>query len=160
MVSCPIVSFYSYKGGVGRTTALALFASYYATHYGKKVFIIDCDFEAPGLINYFDVSNEDIPRNGIVEYLKDKEELGDQVNLQEGYTYEISKKYSGDGEIHLLPAGNIFDEQSRLDYLEALARLDIHSTSTIVDQFLDTIKNINKRNHKVCAQIADIPYGV
>ena len=142
--SCPIVSFYSYKGGVGRTTTLALFASYYATHYGKKIFVIDCDFEAPGLINFFNVSNEDIPRNGIVEYLKDKEGLGDQVDLQAGYTYEISKDYSGDGEIHLLPAGNIFDEQSRMDYLEALARLDIHSTSTIVNQFQEVIADINK----------------
>lgn len=141
---CPILSFYSYKGGIGRTTALALFASYYATHYEKKVFIIDCDFEAPGLINFFDVSNEEITRNGIVEYLKDKEGLGDQVNLKEGYTYEVSKRYSGDGEIHLLPAGNIFDEQSRSDYLEALARLDIHSTSTIVGQFQGVVTDIVK----------------
>ena len=50
--SCPIVSFYSYKGGVGRTTALALFASYYAMHHSKKVFIIDCDFEAPKRGNF------------------------------------------------------------------------------------------------------------
>jgi len=142
--SCPIISFYSYKGGVGRTTALALFASYYATHYAKKVFIIDCDFEAPGLINFFGLSSEENPRNGIVEYLKDKEGLGDQINLRDGYTYEISKNYAGDGEIHLLPAGNIFDDHNRFDYLEALARLDIHGTSTIVDQFQNTITDINK----------------
>ncbi len=142
--SCPIISFYSYKGGVGRTTALALFASYYATHYGKKVFVIDCDFEAPGLINFFGVSNEDISKNGIVEYLKDKEGLGDQVNLRDGYTYEISKRYSGDGEIHLLPAGNVFEDENRFDYLEALARLDIHSSSTIVEQFQNVITDINK----------------
>lgn len=143
MISCPIISFYSYKGGVGRTTALALFASYYATHHGKKVFIIDCDFEAPGLINFFGVSSEENPRNGIVEYLKDKEGLGDQVNLREGYTYEISTSYSGDGEIHLLPAGNIFEDLNRFDYLEALARLDIHSTSTMVEQFQGVVTDIN-----------------
>ena len=143
-VSCPIISFYSYKGGVGRTTALALFASYYATHYDKKVFIIDCDFEAPGLINFFGLSSEETSKNGIVEYLKDKEGLGDQIDLRDGYTYEISKNYAGDGEIHLLPAGNIFDDHNRFDYLEALARLDIHSTSTIVDQFQNLITDINK----------------
>jgi len=143
-VSCPIISFYSYKGGVGRTTALALFASYYAIHYDKKVFIIDCDFEAPGLINFFGLSSEESSKNGIVEYLKDKEGLGDQINLRDGYTYEVSKNYAGDGEIHLLPAGNIFDDHNRFDYLEALARLDIHSTSTIVDQFQNIITDINK----------------
>ena len=33
----PVVTFYSYKGGMGRTTTLASFASYYAMHYKKKV---------------------------------------------------------------------------------------------------------------------------
>lgn len=94
-VTCPIVSFYSYKGGVGRTTALALFASYFAIHYGKKVFIIDCDFEAPGLINFFEVANEELPKNGIVEYIIDKQVGKEQADLREGYTYEISKRYSG-----------------------------------------------------------------
>ena len=69
--SCPIVSFYSHKGGVGRTTALALFASYYAMHHGKKVFIIDCDFEAPGLINFYGISNDELPKSGIVEYINE-----------------------------------------------------------------------------------------
>jgi cellulose biosynthesis protein BcsQ len=142
--SCPIVSFYSYKGGVGRTTALALFASSYAMHHSKKVFIIDCDFEAPGLINFYGISNEELPKNGIVEYIKDKEACSD-INLRDNYVYEISNLYSGEGEICLLPAGNIFDDVDRLDYLEALARLDIHSTSTIVEQFKDVITDINQK---------------
>ncbi|HAV6207551.1 TPA: ParA family protein, partial [Acinetobacter baumannii] len=49
-----VITFYSYKGGVGRTTSLALLARYYS-ETGKKVFIIDCDFEAPGLLNFFSV---------------------------------------------------------------------------------------------------------
>ena len=141
--SCPIVSFYSYKGGVGRTTALALFASYYAMHQDKKVFIIDCDFEAPGLINFYDISHEEFPKNGIVEYIKDKEACSD-VKLSNDYVHEISNLYSGDGQIYLLPAGNIFNDVDRADYLEALARLDIHSTSTIVEQFQEVIRDINQ----------------
>jgi cellulose biosynthesis protein BcsQ len=141
--SCPIVSFYSYKGGVGRTTALALFASYYAIHQHKKVFIIDCDFEAPGLINFYGISHEELPKNGIVEYIQDK--VADpEVTLRDDYIYEISHRYSGDGEIYLLPAGNIFDDLDRSDYLEALARLDIHSTSTLVEQFKEVITDINQ----------------
>jgi MinD-like ATPase involved in chromosome partitioning or flagellar assembly len=141
---CPIISFYSYKGGVGRTTALALFGAYYAMHYERRVFIIDCDFEAPGLINFFGLSNDEIPRNGIVEYIKDKEGLGDEIQLQNNYTYEISKRYTGNGEIHLMPAGNIFEKPDRSDYLEALSRLDLHSTSTIVNQFQDLIADIQQ----------------
>lgn len=141
--SCPIISFYSYKGGVGRTTALALFASHYAMHSGKKVFVIDCDFEAPGLINFYGINNAESSKNGLVEYLKDKEAYS-EITLRDDYVYEVSRVYSGKGEIFLLPAGNIFDEIDRHDYLEALARLDIHSTSTIVDQFKDLIKSINQ----------------
>jgi cellulose biosynthesis protein BcsQ len=144
--SCPIVSFYSYKGGVGRTTALALFASYYSLVRCKKVFIIDCDFEAPGMINFFGINNEEIPKNGIVEYIKDKEALLD-INLREDYVYEVSKKYTGDGEIYLLPAGNIFDSVDRGDYIEALSRIDIHSGTTIIQQLKSIMDDINSTFH-------------
>jgi len=42
------VTFYSFKGGVGRTLALANTALLLAKH-GRKVLVIDADLEAPGL---------------------------------------------------------------------------------------------------------------
>ncbi|MFT0350622.1 hypothetical protein ACMSEH_06360 [Bacteroides thetaiotaomicron] len=51
--SLPVVTFYSYKGGVGRSTSLASCASYLSIHYKKKIVILDCDFEAPGFTNFF-----------------------------------------------------------------------------------------------------------
>lgn len=47
-----IVTFYSYKGGTGRSMALANFAWILATS-GKRVLAIDWDLEAPGLHRYF-----------------------------------------------------------------------------------------------------------
>lgn len=47
-----IVTFYSYKGGVGRTMALANVAFLAATN-GFKVLVMDWDLEAPGLSYYF-----------------------------------------------------------------------------------------------------------
>ena len=47
-----IVTFYSYKGGTGRSMALANFAWILAAS-GKKVLVIDWDLEAPGLHRYF-----------------------------------------------------------------------------------------------------------
>lgn len=47
-----IITFYSYKGGVGRSMALANVGTLLALR-GKKVLLIDCDFEAPGLHRYF-----------------------------------------------------------------------------------------------------------
>jgi MinD-like ATPase involved in chromosome partitioning or flagellar assembly len=40
--------FYGYKGGQGRSTMLCAFARYLAKK-GKKILILDCDFEAPSL---------------------------------------------------------------------------------------------------------------
>lgn len=47
-----IITFYSYKGGVGRTFALANIAVLLAKR-GKKVLLMDWDLEAPGLHRYF-----------------------------------------------------------------------------------------------------------
>lgn len=47
-----IVTFYSYKGGVGRSMALANIAVLLAQH-GRRVLAIDWDLEAPGLERYF-----------------------------------------------------------------------------------------------------------
>ena len=47
-----ITTFYSYKGGVGRTMAVANIAVLLAKR-GKKVLIVDWDLEAPGLHKYF-----------------------------------------------------------------------------------------------------------
>lgn len=47
-----IVTFYSYKGGVGRTMALANVAIV-LSQYGYKVLIVDWDLEAPGLDFFF-----------------------------------------------------------------------------------------------------------
>lgn len=47
-----IITFYSYKGGTGRSMALANVAWILASA-GKKVLTIDWDFEAPGLHRYF-----------------------------------------------------------------------------------------------------------
>lgn len=42
------ISFYSYKGGTGRTLVVANVARYLA-RFRQKVFVVDLDLEAPGL---------------------------------------------------------------------------------------------------------------
>jgi MinD-like ATPase involved in chromosome partitioning or flagellar assembly len=46
-----IYTFYSYKGGVGRSMALANVAKWYYLR-GLRVVMIDWDLEAPGLENF------------------------------------------------------------------------------------------------------------
>ncbi|MFA0077378.1 hypothetical protein AB4427_04375 [Vibrio artabrorum] len=137
----PLVTFFSYKGGVGRTTSLALFAGYYA-NLGKKVFVIDCDFEAPGLLNFFGISQFSNPKSGVVEYLVDNK-FSKDIKLNESYVYEISATYSGEGRINLMPTGNIFGE-NKYHYLEGLSRVDLQGKDMFLKDFDRLIKYIEE----------------
>ena len=69
-----VVTFYSYKGGTGRSMALANIACLLAQD-GKKVLMIDWDLEAPGLIDYFKEyiknTEEDFSQNvGLIEFMQ------------------------------------------------------------------------------------------
>ena len=63
--------FYSYKGGAGRTVASGNVAGALAK-LGKRVLVIDMDFEAPGLQDVFRVENTDKfkQKQGIQDYLR------------------------------------------------------------------------------------------
>src|SRR5579859_1558445 len=54
-----IYTFYSYKGGVGRSMALANVAQWFYLQ-GLRVVMIDWDLEAPGLENFFFTSEKDL----------------------------------------------------------------------------------------------------
>jgi len=147
----PIVTFYSYKGGVGRSTTLASCASYLAVNEHKKIVILDCDFEAPGFTNFYLTDPcSPIYSNGLVEYFIDNDGESKSVT---GYCWEVSKQYSGDGEIYVFPAGNLDDSEKIGDlfqtnlnhYLNGLTRLDFYSPDVLVNQFRSLIKQIKEQ---------------
>ena len=65
-----VCTFYSYKGGVGRSMALANVAALLA-RWGQRVLVIDWDLEAPGLERFFGArvygSRRDVP--GLVDLI-------------------------------------------------------------------------------------------
>lgn len=63
----PRLTFYSYKGGVGRSTSLAITARLLAKQ-GLKVAIIDLDLEAPGINSLLLTKPKSAPF-GVVDYL-------------------------------------------------------------------------------------------
>lgn len=69
-----IFTFYSYKGGVGRSMALVNIAEYFAQE-GKNVLMIDWDLEAPGLERFYFEDAENIQialsHRGIIDLLVD-----------------------------------------------------------------------------------------
>jgi MinD-like ATPase involved in chromosome partitioning or flagellar assembly len=93
-----IVSFYSLRGGVGRSTALAYTARILAAQ-GRKVVCVDMDLEVPGLAALFGCDKDVGEHQGVVELL---------VHLDQGETPDISKYLVPviEGEdLYCLPAG-------------------------------------------------------
>jgi len=116
----PVVSFYSYKGGVGRSTTLAYTAVNLAQK-GYKVAIIDFDLEAPGLHSIFNIN----PRYGVVDFFIDRPFLSDEAAtqlLKSGVSIVSGAQVNNKGEIYLLPAGKI-DRH----YIEKMSHLDLGS---------------------------------
>ena len=99
------VAFYSYKGGVGRTLALANCARVLAAS-GKKVVLMDLDLEAPGLL-HFDTF---LPKShikhptGFAEYLATCLQDGPPQTL-DSFIHACKGKPDDKGETWLMPAG-------------------------------------------------------
>ncbi|MEM6297923.1 MAG: tetratricopeptide repeat protein, partial [Bacteroidota bacterium] len=66
-----IYTFYSYKGGVGRSHALANLAAYLCYFKQRRVLMIDWDLEAPGLHFYFGKSSAEITSKGLIDVLNE-----------------------------------------------------------------------------------------
>lgn len=145
----PVVTFYSYKGGVGRSTTLASYASHLAIKEKKKVVVFDCDFEAPGFTNFFLEDPENIYyKNGLVEFFMDSTE-GIEDDLS-AYYWEASKKFSGQGSVYVFPSGNlsteVVDENTNIThlkhYLNGLSRLDVFNQDSLTERFRFLISKI------------------
>jgi MinD-like ATPase involved in chromosome partitioning or flagellar assembly len=116
------ITFYSFKGGVGRTMALVNVAAQLAK-MGRKVLLVDFDLEAPGLETFDDLRPHPDPHHpGMVEYLTEYINTDRAPDVRE-YIYEatairekIGKK---GGKIWVMPAGRR-DEQ----YQSALAKIN------------------------------------
>src|SRR5687767_9627324 len=73
-----IVTFYSYKGGVGRSFCLANVAVQLA-RWGNRVLCVDFDLDAPGLHEYFRPFLTGSPARGLVEVVAGESEWQDAV---------------------------------------------------------------------------------
>jgi RNA polymerase sigma factor (sigma-70 family) len=67
-----VVTFYSFKGGVGRTMTLANVGWRLAARHGLDVVLVDWDLEAPGLHTFFDIPPERLANaRGLLDYFDD-----------------------------------------------------------------------------------------
>lgn len=95
----PRLVFFSIKGGVGRSTALAA-SAWALAQEGKRVLVLDLDLEAPGLSSAM-LPADRRPRYGIADWLvEDLVDNGDAV--LDGLIARSTLAH--DGEIYLVPA--------------------------------------------------------
>ena len=113
-----VVTFFSYKGGIGRTTSLAGTAIALARK-GHRVAIVDLDLEAPGLSTLFSLASPD--DLGVLDYLIEKRVQKNAWPLRPCVRQINDPGVVGPaGEpVRLLPAGTVDS-----NYLEKLARVD------------------------------------
>ncbi|MFC1717392.1 KGGVGR-motif variant AAA ATPase [Candidatus Poribacteria bacterium] len=114
------ITFYSYKGGVGRTLALANVAIY-LSRFGLNACLMDFDLEAPGLHHKFAqvLETSDI-KIGLVDYIY--EFTNDRIipeSLDE-FSIEVIESSGSKGWVRLIPAGNVLSA----DYWRKLAAID------------------------------------
>ena len=141
-----IVSFFSFKGGVGRTSTLVATALTLARN-GHRVAIVDLDLEAPGLATIF--SPDDLNNLGVIDYLLEKKIQENDWKLRTHLISINEQTLLGDDgqSIQLLPAGTIDG-----NYLEKLARLDFQNLvdgelqSTMVDMLKELNNEVQRLN--------------
>ncbi|MGL2994612.1 KGGVGR-motif variant AAA ATPase [Flavobacterium sp. TSSA_36] len=105
------ITFYSYKGGVGRSLTLSNIAMRLAD-LGKKVCIIDFDLEAPGLHLKFNKHiNQSEINKGIVEYISDFQNKDYVPKTINEYVTDVNYLGTLNGSIKLIPAGDIYSNE-------------------------------------------------
>jgi tetratricopeptide (TPR) repeat protein len=113
------ITFYSYKGGVGRSLALSNIAIR-LSQLNKKVCVVDFDLDAPGLqFKFKDYILESHITNGVVDYIYEFSHNGNVPKTVKNYTVKLKPKNKSFESIDFISAGNI-DE---LDYWKKLSMI-------------------------------------
>ena len=111
-----VVTFYSYKGGVGRSSLVASVAVTLAS-WGKKVICIDWDLEAPGLSIYFEPYIDPV-KTGLLDLTEDIQ-VKSSISWRD---YVAAARLPQGGKLDLIPAGG---NQNYSDRVQALSWDDL-----------------------------------
>jgi len=151
---CPFITFYSFKGGVGRSMAVINVAGILAAR-GFRVLVIDMDLEAPG-ISY--LANEATQANdraqpGFVDFLLDAVERDAEADLFQLPSDQALDRYSAvyelpdaflkapGGSLRIMPAGRLDAEYpARLDRLDLPSLYREGSGLALINVFKDVVQ--------------------
>lgn len=111
-----VITFYSYKGGVGRSFTLANTAVLLA-RWGYRVLVVDWDLEAPGLHLYFEPHLTESPKSGVVDIAQEY-----LAGVRTPGTHEVRVRV--DGVLDLIAAGGAADGRLDPTYSRRMQALD------------------------------------
>lgn len=142
------ITFYSYKGGVGRTLALANIAKR-LSEFGKKVCLIDFDLEAPGLHSKFrnNIGVGEL-KKGIVDYIYEFSHENKMPNSILDYVTTVKFQNKNLSNIDLIAAGNpnlktYWKKLSRISWSKLFYEENSNGTAFFVDLKLKIEKELN-----------------
>jgi len=153
-----VVTFYSFKGGTGRTMALANVAWILAAN-GRRVLVADWDLESPGLDRFFQPflgEHEVRDGPGIIDLIRHYErmaqktdpanraEIISELSLVQPYAFSLDWEFPDGGGIDFLSPGKL-----NRDYVAALSALewDNFYESLNGGEYLDALRADMKRNY-------------
>jgi MinD-like ATPase involved in chromosome partitioning or flagellar assembly/tetratricopeptide (TPR) repeat protein len=153
-----IVTFYSYKGGTGRTMALANVAWILAAN-GYRVLAADWDLESPGLHRFLYPFLEHVVRDaeGIIDFIREYEWLAaktkdkaqrekhitDKAKI-EHYAFSLNWSFSGGGHLDFLSPG-----KQDGNYAATLGAMDWDNFYAALNggKFLDALREDMKQHY-------------
>lgn len=152
------VTFYSYKGGTGRSLAVAN-AAHFLARAGKSVFVLDFDLEAPGLPYKLGLEKRyraaEVP--GLVDFLLKFKRTGKWPALEPPYVQEVANG------IRLVPAGNalspLYSEQLTELNLPELFDVKRNAPSVAASVFID-LRDLIETTHNPNYLLIDSRTGV
>ena len=136
-----IALFYSFKGGAGRSTALAAAALQLAAD-GERVVVVDADLDAPGVGSLLAGRGGVTASSGVVDYLLEHRvaDDGNALDISDYHHRHVIDSAASTGEIFVFPAGTFNDR-----YVEKLARIDYGAPPAgAVHPFVALLKQIRR----------------
>jgi cellulose biosynthesis protein BcsQ len=158
----PVVVFASHKGGVGRSTALAVTATDFAST-NLNVLAVDLDLEAPGLGGML-LDEGAAPEFGALDFFVESslQPLGTEfAQMMIG----ISPLTHGQGVVDVLPATGRRSQQHPQNVLGKIARAyldspaDDHRTKTFLEQTRELLRKVSERR-RYDAILVDVRAGL
>ena len=151
-----VVTFYSYKGGTGRTMALANVAWILAAN-GRRVLVVDWDLESPGLHRFFTPFVDPgvlASTRGVIDMIREYEwsttrkdwnpgGIGSYASVQR-HSFSLDWDFPGGGTIDFLSAG-----QQNHEYAGALSEMNWDDFYQHQDggRFFDAMRADMKRHY-------------